>query len=114
MGDDYSYGNRISMATGLATPQGWFGHESQWRGNTRFFKDEAAGIDRGADIARIYQTLDAAETLTLLAKYDISFVVVGQEERSKYGMSRSQIDKFGRVLTPVFDKDDVRIYARSN
>ena len=114
VGDDYSYGNRISMATGLATPLGWFGHESQWRGNTRLFKDDAAGIDRGADIARIYQTLDLPETLTLLAKYDISFVVVGQEERSKYGMSRSQIDKFGRVLTPVFDKDDVRIYARSN
>ena len=114
VGDDYSYGNRISMATGLATPQGWFGHESQWRGNTRLFKDDAAGIDRGADIARIYQTLDTAETLTLLAKYDISFVVVGQEEHTKYGMTKAQIDKFGRVLTLVLDKDDVRIYARPN
>jgi YYY domain-containing protein len=114
VGDDYSYGNRISMATGLATPQGWFGHESQWRGNTRLFKDDATGIDRGADIARIYQTLDLPETLTLLGKYDISFVVVGQEERAKYGLTRSQIDKFGRMLTLVLDKDDLRIYARSN
>ncbi|HEX7588703.1 MAG TPA: DUF2298 domain-containing protein, partial [Anaerolineae bacterium] len=114
VGDDYSYGDRISMATGLATPLGWFGHESQWRGNTRLFKDEAANIDRAADIARTYQTVDRAETLTLLAKYDISFVVVGQEERGKYGLSKPQIDKFGQVLTLVFDKDDVRIYARSN
>jgi uncharacterized membrane protein len=102
------------MATGLATPLGWFGHESQWRGNTRLFKDDAAGIDRGTDIAHIYQTLDPQETLTLLAKYDIKFVVVGQEERSRYGLSKPQIDKFGRVLTLVSDKDDVRIYARSN
>jgi uncharacterized membrane protein len=102
------------MATGLATPLGWFGHESQWRGNTRLFKDDAANIDRAADIARIYQTVDRPETLTLLAKYDINFVVVGQEERGKYGLSKPQIDKFGQVLTLVFDKDDVRIYARSN
>ena len=114
VGDEYSYGNRISMATGLATPLGWFGHESQWRGNTRLFKDDAAGIDRAADIARIYQTLDPRETLTLLDKYDIKFVVIGQEERSKYSLTKPQIDKFGRVSTLVFDQDDVRIYARSN
>ncbi len=114
VGDDYSYGNRISMATGLATPLGWFGHESQWRGNTRLFKDDATGIDRGADIARIYQSLDPKETLTLLDKYDIQFVVVGSTERSKYGLTKPQIDKFGRVLTLVSDNNDVRIYARSN
>jgi len=114
VGDDYSYGNRISMATGLATPLGWFGHESQWRGNARLFKDDATGIDRGADIARIYQSLDPKETLTLLDKYDIQFVVVGSTERSKYGLTKPQIDKFGRVLTLVSDNNDVRIYARSN
>ena len=114
VGDEYSYGSRVSMATGLATPLGWFGHELQWRGNTRLFKDDAAGIDRAADVARIYQTLDPQEALTLLDKYDIKFVVVGPMERSKYGLSKSQIDKFGRVMTLVFTNDDDRIYARSN
>ncbi|MBI5649558.1 MAG: hypothetical protein HZC40_03805 [Chloroflexi bacterium] len=55
-GNEYSYGNRVSMATGLATPLGWAGHESQWRGGSAFFKNDAAGIDRAADVARIYQT----------------------------------------------------------
>jgi YYY domain-containing protein len=114
VGDEYSYGNRISMATGLATPLGWFGHESQWRGNTRLFKDDAAGIDRAADIARLYQTLDVTETLTLLDKYAIKFVVVGSEERSKYGLTKPQVDKFGKVLTLVFENGDDRIYGRSN
>ncbi len=113
-GDDYSYGNRISMATGLATPLGWFSHESQWRGNTLLFKNDAAGIDRAADVARIYQTLDPQEALTLLDKYDIKFVVVGPMERSKYGLSKSQVDKFGRVMTLVFNNDDDSIYARAN
>jgi YYY domain-containing protein len=84
-GDDYSYGNRISMAT-----------------------------DRAADVARIYQTLNSQEALTLLDKYDIKFVVVGPMERSKYGLSKSQVDKFGRVMTLVFNNDDDSIYARAN
>ena len=114
VGDEYSYGSRISMATGLATPLGWFGHELQWRGNTRLFQNDAAGIDRAADVARIYQALDPQQALTLLDKYDIKFVVVGPMERSKYGLSKSQVDKFGRVMTLAFDNGDDRIYARSN
>ncbi len=113
-GGDYSYGNRISMATGLPTVLGWFGHESQWRGNTQLFKNDAAGIDRPADIARLYQTLDPKETLTLLDKYDIKFVIVGTEERTQYGLTKPQIDKFSQVMTLVFQNGDDRIYARSN
>lgn len=114
VGGEYSYGNRISMATGLATPLGWFGHELQWRGNTKLFKDDAAGIDRGADIARIYQSLDPQETLTLLDKYDIKFVILGQLERTQYGLTKPQIDKFGNVLNLVFENGDLRIYARGS
>jgi YYY domain-containing protein len=111
-GNEYSYGNRVSMATGLATPLGWAGHESQWRGGSAFFKNDAAGIDRAADIARIYQTLNPAETLTYLDKYAIKFVVVGGEERAKYSLTKPQIDKFGKILQLVFEDGDVRIYAR--
>ncbi len=114
VGGEYSYGNRISMATGLATPLGWFGHELQWRGNTKLFKDDEAGIDRGADIARIYQSLNPQETLTLLDKYDIKFVILGQVERTQYGLTKAQIDKFGKVMNVVFENGDLRIYARGS
>jgi YYY domain-containing protein len=112
-GGEYSYGNRISVATGLPTILGWAGHELQWRGNSKLFQDDAAGVNRAADAQRIYQSLDAKETLTLLDKYDIKFVVVGQTERSQYGLTKTQVDKFGKVMTLVFENGDVRIYARS-
>ena len=111
-GAEYSYGNRISAATGLPTVLGWAGHESQWRGGSKFFKDDAAGIDRAADIQRIYQTIDSKELLTYLDKYAIKFVVVGQTEKSMYGLTRTQIEKFGRVMNLVFEYGDVRIYGR--
>jgi len=111
-GGEYSYGNRISMATGLPTVLGWAGHESQWRGNSKFYKDDAAGIDRAADIQRTYQTIDPKETLTYLDKYAIKFVVVGQEEKNMYGLTKTQIEKFGKVMTLVFENGDVRIYGR--
>lgn len=112
VGDAYSYGNRISMATGLPTPLGWINHENQWRGSSKLFKDEVAGIDREADVKRIYQSLDAAETLTLLTKYDIKFVVVGGMEKNKYGLSSAQLNKFNRILKLAYESGDARIYAR--
>lgn len=111
-GAEYSYGNRISMATGLPTVLGWAGHESQWRGGSKFFKDDATGIDRAADVQRIYQTIDSKELLTYLDKYAIKFVVVGQTEKSMYGLSKTQIEKFARVMSVVFEYGDVRIYGR--
>ncbi len=111
-GDEYSYGNRVSMATGLPTVLGWFGHENQWRGSTDLFKNDAKGIDRLADIARIYQTTDVTEALTYMDKYDISFVVVGDSERTKYGLTAPQIEKFGRALSLVYQNGNLRIYAR--
>lgn len=111
-GGEYSYGNRISMATGLPTVLGWAGHESQWRGNSKFFKDDATGVDRAADVQRIYQTIDPKEVLTYLDKYAIQFVVVGREEKNLYGLTKTQIEKFGRVMTLVFEYGDVRIYGR--
>jgi YYY domain-containing protein len=112
VGGEYSYGNRISMATGLPTVLGWVGHELQWRGNSKLFQNPEAGIDRAADVQRIYQTLDAQELLTYLNKYDIKFVIVGQTEKSQYGLGKSQIDKFGKVMRLVFEASDTTIFAR--
>ncbi len=112
-GRDYTYDDRISMATGLPTVLGWIGHENQWRGSDKLYKDDAKGIDRAADVARIYQTTDSKEALTLLDKYAISFVIVGQTEKSQYGLAAPQIDKFGQILKLVFENGGTRIYARA-
>ena len=112
-GRQYTYDDLISIATGLPTVLGWIGHEDQWRGGSKLYKNDAEGIDRAADVARIYQALDAKEALTLLDKYAINFVVVGQVERTQYQLNQAQIDKFGKLLKLVFENGDLRIYAHS-
>ncbi len=112
-GRQYTFDDRISMATGLPTVLGWIGHEDQWRGSTKLYKDDATGVDRAADVARIYQTSDANSVLTLVDKYAISFVVVGPTEREQYSLTPMQVDKFDKVMSRVFDNGGTRIYARS-
>jgi uncharacterized membrane protein len=48
--------------------------------------------------------------LTLLDRYDISYVYVGDLERSTYGVTQAALDRFGKVAELVYDKSDVRIY----
>ena len=77
-GSSYVYEGRVSALTGLPTLLGWAGHEGQWRGS---YDVQTA---REPDIETIYNTLDLEAALTLLDKYDITYVYVGPLERSKY------------------------------
>ena len=102
VGGDYSAFGRISASTGVPTVLGWPGHELQWRGSASAFDG------READVASIYQTLDAEEAKTLLAKYDVDYVYVGRRERDKYGTEG--LDKFSNFMEVVFQRDEVVIY----
>ena len=100
----YVYEGRVSAHTGLPTLLGWSGHENQWRGNY----DEQAR--REPDIETLYTSTDAAEVLTLLDKYDISYVYIGPVERSRY--SPAGLAKFAKLMEPVYDSGSVTIYRR--
>ena len=98
--------SRFSSATGLPTLLGWEFHEIQWR-------EPVPEMDqRRADVAAMYQATSVAQVKQLLDKYDIEYVVVGPTERTKYGLTPMQIEKFDRFMERVFDQDDVRIYRR--
>lgn len=103
-GPQYSFYNRVSVATGLPTVLGWGGHELQWRGNY----DEAG--PREQDIEQIFQSLDVREVRRLLEKYGIEYVIVGSLEREKYKLSQPMIDKFVKIGQLVFDQGSMRIY----
>ncbi|MGD9404684.1 MAG: DUF2298 domain-containing protein, partial [Anaerolineae bacterium] len=77
-GSSYVYEGRVSALTGLPTLLGWAGHENQWRGSY-----EIQGA-REPDIETIYNSLDPEVALTLMDKYDITYVYVGPVERSEY------------------------------
>ena len=101
-GGQYSQFARVSSSTGVPTVLGWAGHEVQWRGNDRLFRD------RGADIDRIYQSLDKSEVRPLLEKYSIDYVYVGGLERGKY--PANSLDAFKGSLDVAFENLTVTIY----
>ncbi len=101
-GSSYVYEGRVSALTGLPTLLGWAGHENQWRGN---YEIQSA---REPDIDTIYNTLDPDAALTLLDKYDITYVYVGPLERNAY--DPRALDKFSRFMDIVYEQDGVTIY----
>jgi uncharacterized membrane protein len=65
---------------------------------------------REPDIEALYGSFDARATLTLLDKYDITYVYVGPVERARY--PTAALDKFDRLLDPVYERGEVTIYRR--
>ena len=77
-GDSYSDYERISVATGLPTVAGWWVHEWLWRQNRPELDD------RIRDCETIYTSADESEVRSLIEKYGIEYIYVGDLEREKY------------------------------
>ncbi len=103
-GQQYSFDDRVSTATGIPTVLGWGGHELQWRGNY----DQAGPRER--DIEQIYKSRDVNEARALLDEYGVDFVIVGSIEREKYQLTPPQVDKFAKLGALVFEQGSMRIY----
>ena len=102
-GGAYGHEGRISMATGLPTVLGWEGHEHQWRGT----RDE---IDpRKTDIETLYGTRSEAEWRDLITRYGVDYVIVGDEERSKFGLTPEDEARLASWMTPVFEARSGRL-----
>jgi YYY domain-containing protein len=79
VGDEYSSAARMATYSGAAGVLGWAGHELQWRGP---IADLSA---RQADLASLYRDAPVENIRSLLNKYNVQYVVVGDEERKSYG-----------------------------
>jgi YYY domain-containing protein len=101
-GSSYVYEGRVSALTGLPTLLGWAGHEGQWRGS---YDIQQA---REPDIATLYNSLDPQVALTLLDKYELSYVYVGPVERNEY--DPRGLEKFARFMDVVYQQGAVTIY----
>ena len=103
----YKWGGRISVYTGLPSVVGWEWHQEQQRWGYRWAID-----DRISDVNSIYRTNDAAEALSLMRKYGVKYVYVGQLERLYY--PGEGLDKFDGALRDdlerVFSSDQVAVY----
>jgi uncharacterized membrane protein len=105
VGDSYTDYERVSMATGLPTVQGWLVHEWLWRGSF----DEPG--KRSAEVQTIYESTDLSETKKLLQKYHVKFVIVGELERQKY--SKLNEGKFSRLGKKVFESGKTVVFELS-
>ena len=93
VGDSYTDYERISMATGLPTIEGWLVHEWLWRGSF----DEPG--KRATEVQTIYEGKDRQQTLALLQKYQIKYVIIGEMEKQKYPqLNETQFSEIGKVV----------------
>ena len=101
-GDSYTDYERISMATGLPTIEGWLVHEWLWRGSY----DEPG--KRTSEAQTIYESKDINQTNDLLKKYNVKYIVVGEMERTKYpAINEEKIKSLGKE---VFKSGKTAIY----
>jgi uncharacterized membrane protein len=94
--------SRLSSWTGLPVVLGWYEHETQWRGN------DVVQRQRLSDITLIYSTTVEETARTLLQKYDVRFILVGNRERKQY--PAAGLAKFDRMFPIVFQHGDTKIY----
>jgi uncharacterized membrane protein len=99
-GDSYTDYERISAYTGLPTVAGWWVHEWLWRGSA-----DVVG-KRIPDIVSIYEGTDPLQTLELLKKYHVKYVIVANQERTKYPNLNEE--KFETIAKKIFTTSNQR------
>ncbi len=103
-GDSYTDYARISSNTGLPTVLGWTVHEWLWRGT---YDIPAPRID---DVKTLYDTTDTAKRNSLIKKYNISYIYIGELEQQKYQINTKELIKLGHT---VFKKNNTTIIKLS-
>ncbi len=100
-GDSYTEYNLVSSYTGLPTINGWFVHEWLWRGDSTFPQI------RNDEITTIYSTESFDESMSLLDKYGVDYIILGPNEREKYVVNENLFTVIGNQ---VFESGEVSIY----
>jgi len=101
-GDSYTEYNVVSSYTGLPTVSGWFVHEWLWRGSSEIPQS------RVSDITQIYNTSDFDIARSLLQKYDVEYVIVGEFEREKFPELNEE--KFNKLGGEIFTSGNTSVY----
>ncbi|GIK54597.1 MAG: hypothetical protein HND44_00825 [Chloroflexi bacterium] len=109
--DNYyrSITNRVAMYTGLPNIIGWSGHQRQQRAAL-----PGGMIDiRIQDVHRLYNTTSIAEALSIIQKYGVEYIYVGQLEWVLYdpqGLLKFDQMADAGLLEEVYRNDGTSIY----
>ena len=97
--DQYRWGNRVSIYTGLPAVIGWDWHQRQQRVG---YADTVT--NRRIEIDRFFHTTLRQTAIALLDKYNVKYVYIGEMELAKY--PENGLEKFGKMdingLIPVY------------
>ena len=111
VGGSYSTAHgRMATYTGYPTILGWDFHEVQWRGGWDLV------IPRKQDVAELYCTGQWEQARSLLEKYNVRYLVVGDVEYTTYTAGSDycpggiRADKFELHLEPIFQNERLTIY----
>ncbi len=105
---EYRWGNRYTIYTGLPGVLGWNWHQRQQRGAIDYY-----GIqDRLLEIPAFYQTEEIDQALKFLEKYDVEYIILGQQEQAYYpGNGLLKFERYdGIYWQEVYRELDTVIY----
>jgi uncharacterized membrane protein len=80
-GNQYRWSGRFSIYTGLPTIVGWQWHQRQ----QRKAMDERVVYDRDDDVAAFYKATDLEQARTILRRYNVKYIVLGDMEKIYLG-----------------------------
>jgi YYY domain-containing protein len=105
---EYRWGSRYTIYTGLPGVVGWNWHQRQQRAAV----PSTIVTDRVDEIKKFYETTDLDQAKAFIAKYNVSYMVVGQLENLYYpgpGLLKF-LENSGKLWDPVFQNDTTTIY----
>ncbi len=108
---EYHWGSRISIYTGLPAILGWNWHQRQQR--TIHPQVTQFVWDRERDVETLYTTLDPNEAMTILNRYGVDYVIIGDLERILYpsaGLGKFEDMARAGLLEEVYRYGDNVIY----
>ncbi len=104
----YRWGSRFSIYTGLPGVVGWEWHQQQQRavlpGNWV--------SDRIAEVDNFYRTTDLQQVVDFLRRYNVRFIILGQQERGHYageGLNKFELAN-GMLWKEVYRDGETVIY----
>ncbi|MBN2086640.1 MAG: glycosyltransferase family 39 protein [Anaerolineales bacterium] len=106
---EYRWGSRFTIFTGLPGVVGWNWHQRQQRG----VADDQGVWERVYAIGDFYTTTDTPEAMAFLKKYNVKYVIVGQQERAWYppgGIAKFERMAQAGLLKPVFTVGLTTVY----
>jgi YYY domain-containing protein len=105
---EYHWGTRNTIYTGLPNVIGWNWHQRQQRA----FASEDLIQERITEVNEFYLTTDQERAKSILDRFGVEYIVVGQLERALYpGIGLDKFDAFEGVLwEEVYRSQDTVIY----